>query len=46
MEDQRLFILVYQKTNPLQTLPGLPCALSQPQTPDGMHRLLPGLRCA
>ena len=43
MEDQRLFLLVYQKTNPLQTMHGLPCALSQPQTHSWMHPLLPVL---
>jgi hypothetical protein len=32
MEDKLLFILVYQKTNPLQTLHGLHFGLSQPQT--------------
>ncbi len=43
MEDQRLFLLVYQKTHPLQTMHGLPCALSQPQTHSWMHHLLPVL---
>jgi DDE superfamily endonuclease len=46
MEDKLLFILVYQKTNPLQTLHGLHCGLSQPQTHSWIHRLLPVLRCA
>ena len=46
MEDKLLFILVYQKTNPLQTLHGLPFDLSQPQTHSWIHRLLPVLRCA
>ena len=32
MEDKLLFILVYQKTNPLHTMHGLQFALSQPQT--------------
>ena len=32
MEDKLLFILVYQKTNPLQTMHGLQFNLSQPQT--------------
>ena len=32
MEDKLLFILVYQKTNPLQTMHGLHFGLSQPQT--------------
>lgn len=46
MEDKLLCILVYQKTNPRQTMPGLPCDLSQPQTHSWMHRLLPVLRQA
>jgi hypothetical protein len=46
MEDQLLFILVYQKTNPLQTMHGLPFGLSQPQTNYWRHRLLPVLRRA
>jgi len=46
MADKLLFILVYQKTNPLQTLHGLPFELSQPQTHDWIHRLLPVLRGA
>jgi hypothetical protein len=29
--DQLLFILGYQKTNPLQTMQALQCGLSQPQ---------------
>ena len=32
MEDKLLFILVFQKTNPLQTMHGLQFQLSQPQT--------------
>ena len=32
VEDQWLFLLVYQKTTPLQTLHGLHFGLSQPQT--------------
>jgi Helix-turn-helix of DDE superfamily endonuclease/DDE superfamily endonuclease len=43
MEDKLLFILVYQKTNPLQTMHGLPFALSQPQTHYWIHHLLPVL---
>ena len=31
MADKLLFILVYQKTNPLQTMHGLQFGLSQPQ---------------
>src|SRR6266487_6114901 len=43
MEDKRLFILVFQKTNPLQTMHGLQFPLSQPQTNYWMHHLLPVL---
>lgn len=43
MVDKLLFILVYQKTNPLQTMHGLPCGLSQPQPPYWLHHLLPVL---
>ena len=32
MEDKLFFILVYQKTNPLQTMHGWQCELSQPQS--------------
>jgi len=46
MEDKLLFILVYQKTNPLQTLHGLHFALSQPQTHYWIHHLLPVLHRA
>ena len=46
MEDKLLFILVYQKTNPLQTMHGLHFGLSQPQTNYWIHRLLPVLRQA
>ena len=46
MEDKLLFILVYQKTNPLQTMHGLHFGLSQPQTHYWIHRLLPVLRDA
>src|SRR5262252_6675537 len=46
MEDKLLFILVYQKTNPLQTMHGLHFGLSQPQTNYWIHRLLPVLRRA
>jgi hypothetical protein len=46
MEDKLLFILVYQKTNPLQTMHGLHFGLSQPQTHYWIHRLLPVLRQA
>ena len=46
MADKLLFILVSQKPHPRHTLHGWPFALSQPQTPDWMHRVLPVLRCA
>ena len=46
MADKLLFLLVYQKTNPLQTMPGLPCDLSQPQTHYWIHHLLPVLQRA
>ena len=46
MEDKLLFILVYQKTNPLQTMHGKPCTLSQPQTNYWMHHVLPVLQHA
>jgi len=46
MEAKVLFLLVYQKPNPLPTMHGLHCGLSQPQTPSWMHRLLPVLRQA
>ena len=46
MEDKLFFILVYQKTHPLQTMPGLQCALSQPQCHYWIHRLLPVLQRA
>jgi len=46
IEDKLFFILVYQKTNPLQTMHGLHLGLSQPQTNDWMHRLLPVLQQA
>jgi hypothetical protein len=42
-EDRLLFILVYQKTNPLQTLQGLQFGLSQAQANYWIHRLLPVL---
>jgi hypothetical protein len=46
MADKLLFILVYQKTNPLQTMHGLQGGLSQPQTHYWIHHLLPGLQRA
>ena len=44
--DKLFFILVYQKTHPLQTMHGLQVGLSQPQTHDWMHHLLPVLQRA
>jgi len=44
--DKLLFILVYQKTCPLQTMQGLQFGLSQPQTNYWIHRLLPVLQAA
>lgn len=44
VEDRLLFILVYQKTNPLQTMHGLQFGLSQAQTNYWIHRLLPVLQ--
>ena len=44
--DKLLFILVYQKTNPLQTMHGLHCNLSQSQTHYWLHRLWPVLQQA
>src|SRR6516164_4822064 len=46
MEDKLLFILVFPKTNPLQTMHGLQFQLSQPQTNDWIHHLLPVLQRA
>ena len=46
IEDKLLFILAYQKTNPLQTLHGLQFELSQPQANFWLHRLLPILQQA
>jgi hypothetical protein len=45
-EDKLLFILIYQKTYPLQTMQGLQFELSQPQVNAWIHRLLPVLRQA
>jgi Helix-turn-helix of DDE superfamily endonuclease/DDE superfamily endonuclease len=44
--DKLLFILVYQKTNPLQVMHGLQFALSQSQTHYWIHRLLSVLQHA
>ena len=46
MADKRFFILVYQKTNPLQTMHGLQCGLSPPQTHYWIPHLLPVLQRA
>lgn len=43
-EDKLVFILVYQKTYPLQTMHGLQFELSQPQTNYWIHQLLPILQ--
>ncbi len=42
--DRLLFILIYEKTNPLQTMHGLQFGLSQPQTNYWIHQLLPVLQ--
>jgi hypothetical protein len=39
--DKLLFILAYQKTNPLPVMPGLQFALSPSQAHDWLHRFLP-----
>ena len=44
MSDKLLFILVYQKTFPLQTLHGFQFGLSQGQVNHWIHRLLPVLQ--
>jgi Helix-turn-helix of DDE superfamily endonuclease len=41
-----LFILIYQKTHPLQTMHGLHFGLSQPQAHYWIHHLLPVLQRA
>jgi hypothetical protein len=46
MTDKLLFILVYQKTQALQTMQGLQFGLSQPQTNYWIHHLLPVLQRA
>ncbi len=43
-EDRLLFILVYHKTNPLQTMHGLEFGLSQSRANYWIHRLLPVLQ--
>lgn len=44
MEDKLLFILVYQKTYPLQTMLGLQFEMSQSQANEWIHRLMPILQ--
>ena len=44
IQDKLLFVLVYQKTAPLQTMHGLQFGLSQPQTNYWIHQLLPILQ--
>jgi len=44
--DKLLFVLVYQKTAPLQTLHGLHFGMSQTQAGYWIHRLLPVLQAA
>ena len=46
MEDKLLFLLVYQKTNPLQIMHGWQFGLSQPQSNYWIHHLLPVLQRA
>ncbi len=46
IEDKLLFILVYEKTYPLQTMLGLQFDLSQGRTNIWIHRLLPIVRGA
>ena len=43
-EDKLLFILVYQKTYPIQTMHGLQFELSQPQVNYWIHRFMPVLQ--
>jgi hypothetical protein len=46
LEDKLLFILVYEKTYPLQTLLGLHFGLSQGRANEWLHRLMPILQKA
>ena len=46
MEDKLLFILVYEKTYPLQTLLGLQFGLTQGRVNEWIHRLTPILQQA
>lgn len=43
-EDKLLFILIYQKTNQLQTMQALQFAMSQPQANYWIHHLMPVLK--
>ena len=43
-EDKLLFILIYQKTYPIQEMLGLQFEISQPQANYWIHLLLPILR--
>lgn len=45
-EERLLFILIYLKTNPLQTMLGLQFGLSQPQANYWIHHLLPVVQAA
>ena len=45
-EERLLFILVYQKTNPIQQMQGLQFGMSQAQANYWVHRLLPVLQQA
>jgi hypothetical protein len=46
LDDKLLFILVYEKTYPLQTMLGLQFGLSQGRVNEWIHRLLPILQKA
>jgi hypothetical protein len=46
MEDKLLFILIYEKTYPLQTMLGIQFGLSQAQVNVWLHRLMPILQQA
>ena len=46
VEDKLLFILMYQKTYPIQTVPGLVFRLSPSRTNELIHELMPLLQAA
>ena len=46
IEDKLLFILMYHKTYPLQTVHGLQFGIGQSQTNEWLHRLMPLLQQA